>query len=265
MSTERFQSEQRLAFGTVASLYHAARPSYLPESIDAVLAAGRLSAGDAAVEVGAGTGKLTALLAARGLRITAVEPSAEMAAVAAHTCADLPGVEIVRSDFEHFAAPVPVAAVISAQAWHWVDPALRYRRAHAALRPGGLLACIWTFPEWDRCVLRDALRDVYTAAAPALAPDFPMHPASAPERLAGDWETETVAEGLFTTPRVLVHRWSADYDGGAYTRLLATHQDHILLGERERDRLLDAVGSAVDRAGGLSLPLRTSVCLAHRA
>ena len=265
MGAGRFDIQQRLAFGEVATLYHAARPSYLPESIDAIMAAGPLAEGDHVVEVGAGTGKLTALLAGRGLRVIAVEPSAEMAAVAARTCADLAGVHIVRSDFEHFTPARPAAAVISAQAWHWVDPAMRYRQAHRSLRDGGLLASIWTFPAWDRCVLRDALRDAYASAGPALAPDFPMHPASAPERLAGDWETETVADGLFSAPEVRVYHWAQEYDGTAYARLLATHQDHILMDAAERDRLLGAVAAVVDGAGGLSLPLNTSVCLARRA
>ena len=265
MGAGRFDTEQRLAFGEVATLYHAARPSYLPESIDAIMDAGPLADGDHVVEVGAGTGKLTALLAARGLRVTAVEPSAEMAAVAARTCADLAGVQIVGGDFEHFVPDRPAAAVISAQAWHWVDPEMRYRQAHRALRDRGLLASIWTFPDWDRCGLRDALRDAYASAGPSLTPDFPMHPASAPERLAGDWETETVAGGLFSAPEVRVHRWAQDYDGAAYARLLATHQDHILMDAAGRDRLLGAVAAVVDGAGGLSLPLNTSVCLARRA
>lgn len=262
---EHYADRQRLAFGEVAELYHAARPSYPAEAIEAVMTAGPLAAGDVVIEVGAGTGKLTALLAARGLRITAVEPSAEMASVAARTCASLAGVEIVAAEFEQFQASAPATAVICAQAWHWVDPVLRYRRAHEALADAGLLAAIWTFPDWDRCELRDALRAAYAAGAPSLAPDFPMHPASAPERLAGDWTSETLAEGLFTDPQVITVRWTEDYDGAAYARLLSTHQDHILLTDVARDRLLEAVSATVDAAGGLALPLTTSVCLARRA
>ena len=265
MSADRYDVEQRLAFGEVAALYHRARPPYPEESLAALMAAGPLSAGDHVIEVGSGTGKLTTLLAERGLRVTAVEPSEEMAAVAAQTCDADDQVRIVVSEFERFVAPAPAAAVISAQAWHWIDPAVRYRRAHAALIPGGLLAAIWTFPDWGRCALRDPLREVYAGVAPQLTTDFPMHPASAPEHLAGDWTAETRVDALFTSPAVHVHHWTQDYDGAAYARLLATHQDHILLTPAERTRLLDAVAAAVDVAGGLTLPLSTSVCVARRA
>jgi trans-aconitate methyltransferase len=67
----------------VAELYDRARPSYPAGAIDALLAHGALAPGDRVIEVGAGTGKATELLAARGLRVLALEPSAEMAAVAA--------------------------------------------------------------------------------------------------------------------------------------------------------------------------------------
>ena len=48
--------------------------------------------------------------------------------------------------------------------------------------------------------------------------------------------------------------------------LLQTHQDHILLADRDRAVLLDAVRRTIDDAGGtLELPLVTYVCLARSA
>jgi SAM-dependent methyltransferase len=77
---ERYPSParpQRLVFGEVAETYEAVRPGYPGEVFDRVLAGGRR----AVVEVGAGTGKATGELLARGARVDAVEPSAEMAQV----------------------------------------------------------------------------------------------------------------------------------------------------------------------------------------
>ncbi|MGZ4350604.1 MAG: hypothetical protein ACXVRX_08795, partial [Solirubrobacteraceae bacterium] len=67
MAQPHYEDEQRLAFGQVAELYDRARPSYPAAAIDAVLAHGRLAPGVRIVEVGAGTGKATELLAGRGL------------------------------------------------------------------------------------------------------------------------------------------------------------------------------------------------------
>jgi trans-aconitate methyltransferase len=261
-----FLDEQRLAFGLVAELYDRARPSYPATAVDDVIAHGRLSAGDRVLEVGAGTGKATVLLAQRGLQVLALEPSASMAALARAHCEGLAEVEVVETEFESWRAMERYAALVSVQAWHWIAPETRYERAYAALAPGGTLAAIWTFPDWSACSLRDALGRAYALAAPGLAPDFPMHPQSAPTRLAGDWPAEVDASGRFADPEMTVHVWSQSYSSAQYVELLQTHQDHILLAAPERRRLLAAVTEAIDShgAGTLMMPFVTLVCLAKR-
>jgi trans-aconitate methyltransferase len=167
---------QRLAFGQVADLYDRARPSYPPAAIDAVIEFGALAAPMRIVEVGAGTGKATVLFALRGLSVLGIEPSPEMARVARANCAKYPGVEIVETDFERWEPPERFSTLVSVQAWHWVEPDLRYRRADQALAPGATLAAIWMVPDWQACRVRAALSGAYRRAAPELVPDFPMHP-----------------------------------------------------------------------------------------
>lgn len=259
--------EQRLAFGTVAELYDRVRPSYPAGAIDDVIAHAGLSAGDAVLEVGAGTGKATVLLAQRGLRVLALEPDARMAALARVNCRALAGVRVMESELERWAATERFAAVVSANAWHWVAPEARHQRAHEALCAGGTLAAIWTFPDWEACSLRGSLRHAYAHTAPRLAPDFPMHPASEPTRLAGDWTAEIEGAPTFTAPRVTVHAWSQPYTSTEYVELLQTHQDHIRLAVDDRERLLAEIVAVIDSAGGgtLTMPFVTRVCLATRA
>lgn len=263
-----FRDEQRLAFGSVAELYDRARPSYPPGAIDDLITHAGLRRGDTVPEVGAGTGtgKATVLLAARGLGVVALEPSAAMAAVARANCRDRALVRVMQSEFERWEPTERFPALVSAQAWHWMAPDVRYERAHAALVAGGTLAAVWTFPGWAACGLRDALGDAYRLTAPDLAPDFPMHPASEPTRLAGDWATEISASARFGDPRVMTHPWSQPYTSAQYLDLLRTHQDHILLAPNHRQSLLTAIAAAIEGEGGgtLTMPFVTRVCLATR-
>lgn len=261
----RYSDEQRLAFGRVAELYDRARPSYPAAAIDALVEYGALTPGARIVEVGAGTGKATELLAARGLDVVAIEPSAEMAALARVKLARWPGVTVVESAFEDWVPAERLAAVVSVQAWHWVDPAVRYARAHQALGPGAMLAAVWSFPDWERCRQRNALSRAYRSTAVELRADFPMHPDSEPIRLAGDWKAEIAAAQGFRAAEIRAFRWSERYTSKAYVELVQTHQDHILLGERDRAAILDAITQCIDERGGhLKLPLVTYVCLARR-
>src|SRR6185369_11643367 len=91
----------------------------------------------------AGTGIATLPLAERGYRIVAVELGAALAAVARTKLARFGDVELVRSAFEDWPLPTePFDLVVSATAWHWVDPAVGYAKAAQALRAGGSLAIV---------------------------------------------------------------------------------------------------------------------------
>ncbi|MFI1306765.1 class I SAM-dependent methyltransferase [Streptomyces sioyaensis] len=137
------------SFDAVAAQYAAARPGYPPALFGAIEElAGQPLAGARVLDVGAGTGIATALLTARGARVTAVEPGAAMAAElrAAH-----PGTPLVRAlgDALPFSDDAGFDLVGYAQAWHWTDPARSVPEAMRVLRPGGALALWWNVPDPD--------------------------------------------------------------------------------------------------------------------
>jgi SAM-dependent methyltransferase len=254
----------RLVFGEVADLYDRHRPSYPPALIDDIIAGSGAAAGGRAVEVGAGTGKATAMVAARGVGVLAIEPSPAMAALARRNCAAYPGVEIVESDFERWdAGGERFALLYSAQAWHWIDPALGYDRAREALAPGGLLAMFWNRPAWGRSPLRDALTAAYLAAAPDMPTDGPLHPANpAPQDEGRDWAAEVAHVGGFTGAEMRRYPWEAVYSAEEYRGLLTTLSEVAILDEGRRRTLLAGVAAAIDAHGGrLVMPMATRLCL----
>lgn len=124
------------SFGAVSAQYDRVRPGYPDEAVSWMLPAGARRV----VDLGAGTGKLTRLLAERGLAVTAVEPDDRMRAVLADR---LPGVTALRGSGE----AIPVGdgeedAVLVAQAWHWMDAGEAAREAARVLRPGGRLGIV---------------------------------------------------------------------------------------------------------------------------
>jgi SAM-dependent methyltransferase len=256
---------RRLVFGEVAELYDANRPAYPEPMIDDLIELTGLADGGRALEVGAGTGKATTLFAARGVPVLAIEPSPPMAAVARRNCAIYPQVEIVETDFERWDPGGRTFALLySAQAWHWIDPELRFQRARAALAPGGLLAAFWNRPAWGRSELRDALVEAYATTVPELAPDGPMHPANQAPDGDEDWIGDVGGAGGFEAAAVRFYEWSLDYGADWYTGLLQTLSEVRLLPEEQRGALLTAVRAAInDHGGTLRMPFATRVCVAR--
>lgn len=270
--------EQRLVFGEVAELYDQARAGYPDALVDDVIS---FAGGDGprlrALEVGAGTGKATVSFAARGLEIVALEPSAEMAAVARRNTRPFPGVRIESASFEDWPAPSAPSAqsarsaqaggfdlVLSAQAWHWVQPEVRYRKAAEVLRPGGTLALFWNRTRWEEEPLRDELAALYRRLAPDLyarAPGFPGLTRSGEDLDRGAEIRET---GLFQDELVRAYPWSATFTADSFTDLLLTQSDHRLLAEDQRTRLLEAIRDTIARSGGeVTLPHHTLLIMGH--
>jgi len=130
--------EQRAAsFGRAAHSYARFRPSYPAAAV------GWLADDDATtiLDLGAGTGKLTALLVREGREVIAVEPSDGMRAELQRA---VPGARALAGTAD--AIPLPnasVDAVVVAQAWHWFDPTSASHEIARVLRPGGTLGVMW--------------------------------------------------------------------------------------------------------------------------
>ena len=129
-------------FDGVAEAYDEVRPGYPGELVDHALARGGLEAGARVLEVGCGTGKLTELLAAHGLVVDAVDPGPNMIREAQRRVGDRADVTFHVGRFEDVELPADFAALFSATAFHWVDPAIGWRKSASHLEPGGVLALL---------------------------------------------------------------------------------------------------------------------------
>lgn len=249
---EQELNQRRLTFGQVAELYEEVRPSYPQQLVDDVAAYAGLGQGDRILDVGAGTGKATRLFAGRGQAIVALEPSADMAAVARVALREFPEVSVVQAEFERWDPPPDrFKLVISAQAWHWLDPAVRFVKAHAALVEGGALAAFWNHVDWGSSPLRAALDEVYSRAAPDFPAGGPMHPRARHEDfMQPGWEEGAAGAAGFVHPELRSYPWRQRYTTEEYVRLLSTHSDHAVLEPAVRERLLAGIAGVIDARGG---------------
>ena len=125
------------SFGPVADAYHRGRPSFPVEAAQWLVGPNPATV----LELGAGTGKLTAVLAELGHDVHATEPDPGMLKVLKR---HLPDVRTSESGAEEI--PLPdrsVDVVVAAQSFHWFDHERALPEIARVLRPGGFLALVW--------------------------------------------------------------------------------------------------------------------------
>jgi SAM-dependent methyltransferase len=138
----RVEQDERLlhssSFGAAAAAYAEHRPDYAQAAVRWAL---EPAPGPRVLDLGAGTGKLTATLAALGAEVIAVEPDPAMLTLLRRA---LPAVRALPGRAE--AIPLPDASVdaaLAGHALHWFDMAVAGPEIARVLVPGGILAGLW--------------------------------------------------------------------------------------------------------------------------
>jgi len=224
-------------FDRAADRYDRARPGYPERLFDDLVALTGIEHGDRALEIGCATGKATRPLAERGLRVTCIELGPQLAERARAALSGFDGVEVVEGAFEEWRPPADERfdLVAAATSWHWIDPAVKYRRAFDVLRPGGHLA-FWAaqhvVPEGGDPFFEE-LQPVYEEIGEGMRPDERF---LRPGELAV--ETAEIEEsGFFELVAVRRYDWEVVYDADGYIDLLETFSGHIAMQPWQRDRL----------------------------
>ena len=183
------------SFGRETAAYNTGRPEYPAAAVRWMLEGPApepsRTVADIA-DIGAGTGKLTAALAALaspGDTLVAVDPDAAMLASLSQR---LPDVRTFVGTGE--AIPLPDAsldAITFGQAWHWVDEHLASRECARVLRPGGVLGLIWNVRDHDVPWIAELTQIMHASEAE-------LHVARGGPHLGPP----------FSTPEIFVERWT---------------------------------------------------------
>jgi ubiquinone/menaquinone biosynthesis C-methylase UbiE len=247
------------SFGRAAVAYAEHRPDYAQAAVEWALAP---APGRRVLDLGAGTGKLTAGLVAIDVDVVAVEPDPAMLAELRR---ELPSVHAAPGSAE--AIPLPdasVDAVLTGNAMHWFDMDAAGPEIARVLAPGGTLAGLWNVVD-DRVVWVGELARISGSAA------------IGPRDRPGSWRVETAAMHLSRT-NAAPHFGSAEQaefphgqrrTADSLVATLSTRAGMLVMSAPERDSTLAQIraflASRPETADGeFTLPMLTCVLRARR-
>lgn len=257
-------------FDDVAEEYDRERRGYPDELIDAACRAGALRAGDRVLEVGCGTGLLTASLVARALSVDAVDPGANMIRLAERRVERGAAVRFHHGRFEDVRLPeAAFGAVFSATAFHWIEPKVGWARAAGLLAPGGVLALLQNCDVWDASTVDDwrALHAAVAKVAPEIGERWPElrdadtilnEAAKRRDNISGVWSwigrhdlTVPEAAHLFDDVRVTAVPVETEQTAVQLNAYLRTTSLYRRLEPSQRPALEAENRAVVERAGGV--------------
>ena len=243
----------RATFDRGADGYDDARPTASPEVFDDLVELADLAPGSRVLEIGCGTGQATRPLAERGFSILAVELGANLAELARRNLAVYPEVEIVTSSFEDWdPGDERFDAVVSFNAFHWLDPGIRFAKTSGALKPGGSLGVFGSgFVVHDEA--DPVWLDVFEHEA-ATAGFEPRHIDSVRDR-----SEEFTKDGHFSTATRRTYVRNLTYSADDYVALVGTMSAHRALEDDVREELFEGMRRRIEERGGFVSPTRYDV------
>ena len=224
----------KTTFNTAATLYEEVRPEYPEELIQDIIDLSGLKDDSRILEVGCGTGKATRSFAERGYELVCLDIGTDLIAVARERLKEFPNVSFAAEAFETWKPEIRFDLIISATAFHWVDPNVRYLKASEALNSKGDLAVFSNHHVRKEEGFFVEVQSLYDKYYLQQTTDRPTHATNFPGVAA------------FHSPIRRVYPWTETYSSEQYIKLLSTYSDHIALPEKNKRLLFKGITNLIE-------------------
>lgn len=242
-----FDRNRKILFNREANDYNEIRPDYPEELIDDLILLSSIPPGGKILEIGCGTGKATVMLASRGYNITGIELGDNLAEYARMNCRDFKNVSIRTVSFENAILDEKAFDVVtSAQAFHWLDPAIRFKKVSGILKDTGSIALFWNQYLEPSDDVNSELSNMLQRVSPEL---FGKNGPTC-EELIEIRKNEIISSGLFCEPIVKAYPWRHTYTTEQVIRLHNTYSDFLSLESSVKDDVKRKMSDIVDKHGG---------------
>jgi len=254
------------SFDIFADNYDSARPGYPAALFEDIKSQCGIKGSSRLLEIGAGSGIATVELAKFGCPVVAIEPGSHLAAIAKERTKEFNTVEIFKGTFERFQAHGTFDVVLAFTAFHWLNKDSKYERTLDLLNDSGSLVLVWnSFFQSDSPVTIE----VNSAYRESLADIYPeeLTVAGINEGIRSKLnrrEQEVITSPLFRVAFSKQYSIACNFDGQTYPRLLNTFPKIAAIEEARRFEFLSRISEIVERHGGISVPVLTTLIICQR-
>lgn len=239
------------SFDEMAQLYDQVRPSYPEKLIEDIIVKAGIKPEDKLLEIGAGTGKATVQLAKAGFRIHCIELGQNLADILKDKCVNYPNVTVDVGSFEEWEPEEEKSCdlIYCAQAFHWIDPKIKFNKCYDLLKDGGHIALFWYQGSGGVTKLGEEI----DAVIRKYVPDYPE------DEVEKDSYTETMEmrkseilqSGLFKDLEVFEYPWESTLSMEMYLKALNSYSKFAIIESDIKSKLNKEIAEAINRHDGI--------------
>lgn len=234
-------------FDQTAEYYDTFRPSYPREIIKKIVSSTHVNPHSKLLEIGAGSGKATALFEPYGLDILCIEPGENLVRNGRIKFSEFENIKFEVGRFEEIDLPERQYDVIfSAQAFHWIPQPIGYEKCAYTLKDNGYLALFWNMyitydNELDHELLE--LSNKYGGFSDFLSSE-------GCEKRIDSIVAGIENSGYFNTPEVHRVLWNHVYTAEEYFGFVNTGNSFVQKSEEEKANAFNDIKKLAEKHGG---------------
>ena len=234
-------------FNQMADYYDIFRPDYPKIIADTIVDKANLTNQSKILEIGSGSGKATAMFVDFGIRVVCIEPGMDLIAKAKGKFSGK-HVEFIASRFEEVSiTPGDFDAIVSAQAFHWIEQPTGYLKCAELLKSNGCLAIFWNIDIYNDTEFDNELQNLlnrYDGQVSCATADF--YTKRSDTIISGMAES-----GVFLCPELMKFIFDKSYTAEEYYGYMLTSQVFIQKPETHKKECYNELVKLTDKYGGI--------------
>lgn len=242
--------KRKESFDKMAMLYDKVRPSYPNQLIKDIIEKTQITLNERLLEIGAGTGKATIQFAKKGFNIDCIEMGQNLADILKVKCYTYPKVKVDVSTFEQWEPKDNKAydLIYSAQAFHWIDKKIKFKKCHNLLKEDGHLALFWYQNSDESTEVLDDINSMINNNVPDFF-DNEVDKDSYIENMELR-KFEIIESGFFNNLEIIEYTLDNTIDAEKYIQSINTYSKFAILSDRLKSKLIEEIQRIINNHGG---------------
>jgi SAM-dependent methyltransferase len=221
-------ADPKESFDLAPKDYNDGRPPYPDEVFDWIIQRTGITTGNQLVEIGPGTGQATIKFAQRGYPVHCIERGGNLAEFLRQKCRPY-RVTVDVCSFEEWRPqpPLETSLIYCANAFHWLDPDVQFKKCHDLLCDGGYLVLLWNLAPYDPPLPVKKAFDLLLE----YNPEKRLRPKTR-EVMEREWKYDIAGSGYFSLEDFLEYPWQLSQTREAITKVIFSQSSFLSLDER---------------------------------